>query len=423
MLSGPLLTNIRQKTTPCSRSDTNAMRATVHPFPARMAPDIAVVGLDGLRAGSMVLDPMCGSGVVIREAVSAGHAALGIDIDPLAVLMSKTWVYPQIPRSPEDLAKRIVKDSKCTQRSPGELEWVDRETREFIDYWFAAQQQGELASLASVIGTLRGPEADFAKVAMSRIIVTKNGGASLAADTAHSRPHRVRIENQYSVLEGFEKSAKQLERILIGSATNAQVRIRRGDARKLPGVKPESIDAIITSPPYVNAIDYLRGHRLALVWLGYSLRELRAIRKFGVGAGSRRESARVLEVAREATELSTLPPVLQHTVKRFTSDMMACLRQSFRVLRQGGRAVYVVANSVMRGVDVDTTHILLSCAKDAGFEFTRRYTRDIPMNHRYLPPPETSSSQLALRMRTESVIHLTKPANGTATFWGQGGRG
>jgi DNA modification methylase len=49
-------------------------------------------------------------------------------------------------------------------------------------------------------------------------------------------------------------------------------------------MRRNSVDAVLTSPPYLNAIDYMRGHRMSLVWLGHSLTELRHIRSNSIGA-------------------------------------------------------------------------------------------------------------------------------------------
>jgi len=61
-----------------------AARQSVHPFPARMAPELAFESLRHLKAGSIVLDPMSGSGTVLRQASDMGHSAIGFDMDPLA---------------------------------------------------------------------------------------------------------------------------------------------------------------------------------------------------------------------------------------------------------------------------------------------------------------------------------------------------
>jgi len=66
-------------------------RESVHPFPARMAPGIALQVMADTNESMRVLDPMMGSGTVLAMARSLGHRGIGYDIDPLAVLISKVW--------------------------------------------------------------------------------------------------------------------------------------------------------------------------------------------------------------------------------------------------------------------------------------------------------------------------------------------
>ena len=61
----------------------------IHLFAARMAPEIAFNALEGLPEDSLVLDPMAGSGTVLRTISEFGFRGVGIDIDPLSVLMAK----------------------------------------------------------------------------------------------------------------------------------------------------------------------------------------------------------------------------------------------------------------------------------------------------------------------------------------------
>ena len=63
----------------------------IHPFAARMAPEIAFEALKGLKKNSTILDPMVGSGTVLRTVSEHGYNGIGFDIDPLAVLMAKAW--------------------------------------------------------------------------------------------------------------------------------------------------------------------------------------------------------------------------------------------------------------------------------------------------------------------------------------------
>src|SRR6218665_3599771 len=75
----------------CYNNQENTMIRTIHPFPARMAPELALKSLKRLVPGSVVLDPMSGSGTVIRQAAELGLRPIGFDMDPLAVLMSRVW--------------------------------------------------------------------------------------------------------------------------------------------------------------------------------------------------------------------------------------------------------------------------------------------------------------------------------------------
>jgi tRNA G10 N-methylase Trm11 len=65
-------------------------RESVHPFPARMAPGIALEVVAQAKKPLRVLDPMMGSGTVLAIARSMGHQAVGVDIDPLLCLY-RVW--------------------------------------------------------------------------------------------------------------------------------------------------------------------------------------------------------------------------------------------------------------------------------------------------------------------------------------------
>ena len=71
--------------------------------------------------------------------------------------------------------------------------------------------------------------------------------------------------------------------------------------------------------------------------------------------------------------------------------------------------MYVVSNSMLRGMEIDTAKIIIEVASDTGFVLEDRYSREIPREHRYLPPPqEIADRRLATRMRAESVLRFRK---------------
>lgn len=125
---------------------------------------------------------------------------------------------------------------------------------------------------------------DLFWLSFSRMIVTKHAGASLAWDISHSRPHKVRTSNKYDVESGFLRAVETVAGILHADVLPRNGRIYEDDSRRLVRVRRSSIDAIFSSPPYLNAIDYLRGHKFSLVWMGYGIPELRSLRSKTVGA-------------------------------------------------------------------------------------------------------------------------------------------
>ena len=84
-------------------------------------------------------------------------------------------------------------------------------------------------------------------------------------------PHKAVEDSDFEVFHAFEKSIRLLRKRLADNPPQKSAKVELGDARKLSAVENASIDAVLTSPPYLNAIDYLRGHRMSLVWLGSGL--------------------------------------------------------------------------------------------------------------------------------------------------------
>jgi len=387
----------------------------IHPFPARMAASIpwGILEADARRRVT-VLDPMAGSGTVPVVARSLGHVGQGFDVDPLAVLIASAWCADVDERRLVVAAERVLRRSADWEGISIEdsyPEGTDEDTRDFMRYWFDARSRRQLTSLARAIAGVRDATLrDLLWCAFSRLIIVKQAGASRAMDAAHSRPHRSYPSARIQPIEHFLRAVSQVVKaapfkIGVGKPTAL---IERGDARKLP-VRAKSADYVITSPPYLNAIDYLRGHRLSLVWMGHSVETIRNIRSGSVGteAGHRRAAADpIIRKALAAAADDTLTDRERGMLVRFLEDMHQVLREVRRVLKSSGRAVFVVGNCTVRGTFIENSGGLKTIAAAVGLRTTGEQTRELPANRRYLPPPqhEHAGDDLAKRMRQEVVL-------------------
>lgn len=386
---------------------------TIHPFPAKMAPDIAIDHLDGMSTDDelVVLDPMCGSGTVLTAAAGRGHSARGFDVDPLAVLMSSVATTPVDTDEVVAEAERICARARASVVS--DTRWDDAETIKFAEYWFAATQRTELNRLARELDSVEDDAVRRAlQVALSRIIVTKSPKASLAADTSHSRPHRVATKSDYDVYRGFEGSVASLKKLLDQRVMTGHVEVARGDARAL-ALPADSVDLIITSPPYLNAIDYLRGHKMSLIWFGHTIPELRKIRSNSIGAERALDSDALKHVTdmvqfiKDSVDDPDQLPVA--TITRYAHDLALFSRELNRVCKSEAEVVTVIGNSTLRGNYIQNDVLVRMAYEGAGFAFHQRSERALPENRRYLPVRTTNeSSSMAKRMRTEVVLTVTK---------------
>jgi DNA modification methylase len=181
----------------------------------------------------------------------------------------------------------------------------------------------------------------------------------------------------------------------------------------MTSVASNSVGMVVTSPPYLNAIDYLRGHRMSLVWLAHTVGELRTIRSDSIGA-ERRLGRTLAEspLAGLSNELGIegFAPRLRGLLERYLVDMDELTSEIHRVLRPGSEAVMVVGNSTIKGEYVDNATFAASAAQRNGMMLEERSERELPANSRYLPPPrEFGAGHLAKRMRNEVILRMRKP--------------
>jgi len=385
-----------------------------------MAPGIALEALGKSKKSLRVLDPMAGSGTVLAVARSKGHKALGVDLDPLAVLLAEVWTRTVDPHEVTKKALVVLARAKLVFRGLSSKDAYpqkcDEDTRHFIRYWFDDYSRRQLASLAQSIGRVRNKSTrDVLWCGFSRLIITKQAGASLAMDLSHSRPHK---KFSRAPVKPFNRFIDAVATVVMncpqaGAANGPATIVKMGDARKLR-FHSESIDLVLTSPPYLNAIDYLRCSKFSLVWMGYGVKEIRTIRGESVGTEASSEAAVSATWIKELIENLKLRPQLskrhQSLISQYVWDMGRALSEASRVLKVNGRAVYVVGDSTMRGTFIRNSEIVSAVARRHGLTLKSRHSRHLPPNRRYLPPPKEKSSNATMdgRMSREVVLVFEK---------------
>ena len=363
---------------------------------------------------------MSGSGTVLAVAQSRGHPSVGIDLDPLAVLISRVWTTPIERERVQLAAERVLNRAKTIFSSlyAGDAypRNADFETRKFLRYWFDDDARKQLTSLSTAIGRIRDCTVrDALWCSFSRLIITKQSGASLAMDLSHSRPHR---KFKTAPAKPFANFLSAVGRVASNCVDGTHRRecstaeVLEGDARNLQ-LRDRSIDLAITSPPYLNAIDYFRCSKFSLVWMGYTIDDIRRLRSTSVGAEIGIDPREDQEVQQVLSSLR-LNPKLQGRqeamLSRYIHDIQRCVGEISRVLDSEGKAVYVVGENTVRGTFIPNAMIVEILASAEGLRCTERRCRELPANRRYMPPPSTKSDVATLgnRMRREVILTFRK---------------
>jgi len=332
--------------------DKSAVTHGLHPYPAKFIPHIPRALIEAYTtAGDIVFDPMCGSGTTVVEANLIGRPAVGCDLNPVAVLAASTKSTALNSRQLLDL-REIADEVESAVGFPLRLrgsppEFLNR------DKWFQPQVLAELSHIRSVIDYVYDDKVrNAALVAFSAIIVPVSNQESETRWCA--KPKTLPAD---AVLRRFAKKLRstcaQLESL--GKEALATSSVFRCDSRRLP-LACDTVDFVVTSPPYANSHDYYLYNKLRMFWLGYDVRTVQAAE---IGSRNRHSDRRA-------------------DVNHYLDAMADVLGECRRVLKPGGRAAIVVADAVIRkeffdmGVEMKAVGEKIGMATEAHFEFDHR---------------------------------------------------
>lgn len=336
----------------------------IHTYPAKFIPQIPRKLIELFHPGdsSIVLDPFCGSGTTLVEAINLGLDAWGIDINPLACLTSRVKTTP-LPLDLNGIAKQVIMMAK--RRLTEGTVHVPPIPR--VDHWFRHNVQEALAALVEEINLEEiNPVREALQVALSSIIVQVS---NQEGDTRYAA-----IEKDVSTEEVFNRFEKAVVAVSKALSSLSDTLFRRlGRATILnrdiltvtPDDLPSSVGLVVTSPPYPNAYEYWLYHKYRMYWLGM---DPLAVRQYEIGARPHYFSKNGQDE------------------RDFERQMGYCFHLLAQVMKPGARACFLVGRSIIHGRIIDNVALLQRAAHPHGFLTEGIIERRIPASRKTFNP-------------------------------------
>jgi len=375
--------------------ETRFLTHDIHPYPAKYIPQIPGNLIARLSSrGELVLDPFGGSGTTALEAIRLGRRALSIDANPVATLIGKVKTARLDRRALDEL--QILHSSLSTELSSSTRE-PSVLLKKYQDYippipnrekWFPDSSTSELVLIRYRIDQLESDSArDIALLTLSRIVLR----VSFQDSETRYKSIKRNIPRGYTLRLYIKELEDSIESV---GKTAAAIRYGVSDflTSDIRSINPEtlrdnSVDLVVTSPPYGNATDYHLYHRFRLFWLGYDPTKIGQV-EIGSHLKHQRESS---------------------GFESYLDDLVTAVRAINRVLKPGRYAALVIGDSLYNG-KVYKTAELLNNAVD-GFDAYKIIERKIHRTKRsFAAPARRASSEKILLLRkshrpTRIVLH------------------
>ena len=355
---------------------------SLHPYPAKFPPPLPRYLLKHYaRPGQTVLDPFCGSGTTLVEARIAGVNAVGVDVNGLSVLLSKVKATPLDAAQLDEIENFVGEIRNQTLYwTFGNKPAVKVKEIEGLNHWFQSNVAEEISFLLDKIEERSDKDVrDFLQIVLSSIIVRVSNQESDTRFAAISKDTKDCLTFELFAAKANEY-AKRIAEFSALATRETTLAITNADSRDLSFLEGESVDLIVTSPPYANTYDYYLYHKFRKRWLGLDVHFAQYNE-----IGSRREFSS-----------------LKKDSSKWNEDLTKCFVQMNRVLKPGGLAFIVIGDSIINKELIKIDGVISDFAPSVGFSVDEIISEDLAKHSRIFNPA------FAKKGKQEHLIKLRK---------------
>lgn len=394
-----------------------------HKYPAKFFPELprwAIRKYSG--EGEHVLDPMAGSGTVSVEAMLANRHSVAIDVDPFARLLTRVKTTTLDPSILDRAVAAIAEALQAFEAGgdPARMQaWTHVPPFAYQETWFQPFILEEIGAIRGAFARVRdaiaphapGPYLDFLRICLSAIIrEVSNADNNCTRTVVRTRLNKRVVPGM--ALRLFRRMtqvnvARMREFVPLAPAGATVAVPEDGDARAIP-LEPGTMDLAVTSPPYINAVDYPRTHQLEMYMLDLSPpgRPLAEAKRKHIGtevvsAVDYRELHRygLADLDAQVESLYAIDKRRAYIVHKYFVDMERNFREVWRVLKPGRRYVVVIGNNIIREQVVPTHSYLLQVAERVGFKVETYFASEVIRHYIKVPRKERINQDWVLVLR------------------------